>query len=839
MKLRFTIAAVVLLILALGFNAMLTLSSLEKLYVVSIVSKYSIVGKSLQRKIEKALGFGKSIQQFIGMDILLAESKGNLVREIDIIAILNDPNYKAIPINPINPDDITISIVMPEGLVLYSTEKTMENSNIPLKILSNLLNPSNKSQTDKSQTEFSYVKYKNAYYMTIPIFNKLKNSQDASIMISFDEKQVKDLFHSVLIRNVAMISIILGIGTFVLVLWLYAIKIDTAEISRLPKFKIYVAMMLVIGICQIVFTGLNTNDFKEYYLQISKEKIAVLTTLLREDIEFLLKKGLRIDKLVRMDVMLGEIINASPELENITIMDRNGMPLYMGSKKGVIDFQNTQQDQRQFFQNISEEQTDSKYNIIQKIVKDQNVEGYVSAESYEGTISTNISRKILFDKLRNIALDSATVLFISFLFFIEMLILIFQVIENKIVTYQQTPSTTNYVVMRPIAFLFFLGIDICISFLPLHMETIYEPIFGLSKDIVMGLPISMQMFCTAISILIAGNWCDRRGWHEPFLFGLFLSGIGFIYSWIAPSALHFIFSFGLVGFGYGLSLMSCQGFVVAHTKPEKKAEALAQLYAGIYAGSICGSAVGGMLAERLGYGPVFFIGAIILFGVIFYTIVMLRYAMHKPSIEIVNQKVTFKNFIRFVFNRDILGLLLLISIPSAIALVGFLNYLTPIYLKQIGTSQSNIGRILMIYGVCLVYISPIVTKWIGKSKQPKLFIVVSSILLSLTFINFYYFKEFSGLAAMSLSVFLLGLSYCFIASRNVYAMNLKASIELGTGKAMGLYYSISRIGQVLGPIIFGWLLIIVGLDHTILIMGTSILICTLLFFLLRGPQRSI
>ena len=56
----------------------------------------------------------------------------------------------------------------------------------------------------------------------------------------------------------------------------------------------------------------------------------------------------------------------------------------------------------------------------------------------------------------------------------------------------------HYQTMRPAAFLFLFGVDICISFLPLYMERLYVPLPGLSKDIVIGIPISVRMLFTGI-----------------------------------------------------------------------------------------------------------------------------------------------------------------------------------------------------------------------------------------------------------------------------------------------------------------------------------------------------
>ncbi|MFO7689038.1 MAG: hypothetical protein R6W83_00525, partial [Cryobacterium sp.] len=75
-------------------------------------------------------------------------------------------------------------------------------------------------------------------------------------------------------------------------------------------------------------------------------------------------------------------------------------------------------------------------------------------------------------------------------------------------------AVAHYGLIRPAAFLFLFGIDISVSFLPLHMGKLYQPIFGLSRDVVLGLPISVEMFFVMIALYAAGAWIDRRGCVE-------------------------------------------------------------------------------------------------------------------------------------------------------------------------------------------------------------------------------------------------------------------------------------------------------------------------------------
>ena len=616
----------------------------------------------------------------------------------------------------------------------------------------------------------------------------------------FDDSQVKTLLNYIQRKDITRISVILACSSLLLIIFLNILTpADTSRIDIFPKWRISVIMFLVIVSAQIVFAGLNVNTFKNYYIQISKEKTKMLVNLLKEDIDFFLSKGIRIDKLVKMDVLLGEIIADSPELNDIMVLDKEGNPLYMATRTGVVDFQHATDDERNAARNVLLA-VDPQYNFRLDLVKNNQVDGQISINTDpEGYIFTNLSKGEVRAKLIEIGLNSATILVISMLLFGELLILIFQFIEDQAID-AKSLGIISYDTIRPIAFLFFFGIDICISFLPLHMEALYEPILGLSKNIILGLPISMQMLTTGISILIAGAWVDRRGWHEPFLIGLILSASGFFYAWSAPNAWHFIVSLGLVGLGYGLSYMASQGFVIAYTTPATKAQGLAQLYAGCLAGSICGGAAGAMLAERIGYPPVFLVGTGLLGFVLIFTLMTMRRAFRKPEHHITRKSQgssQTRQTLRFFTDRGVMGVMLFSSFPAAVALVGFLNYFSPIYLKQLGTSQSNIGRILMIYGLCIIYIAPFISKKIGDSTHPQRYIFLSGLLGSLAFLSFRFLGGIA--AAVASGVFLLGLSGSFNACRNSYAINLESSQLLGEGKAMGFLFSIARLGQVAGP----------------------------------------
>ena len=364
-KLKLIGGALILLILALGFNALLSLNSLEKLYVESIASQYSAVGKDLQRNLEKSLRFGKNIRKFVGMDKILKETQQNIAQKITMDAPGDQP-----PSTSEIPPGISVCVTLPDGAILYSTDEKQVGTILPE---ASRIDYTAAETSDNSSREISYIKSGNVYITPLPI-QDMKKTWVATAIIMFNEKQVQTLLKTIRNQDIKMISLVLICSIVFLIVLLNIVTPDTFRIDIFPKWKISLVMFLVIVSAQLVFAGLNINAFKNYYLQINKEKTRMLTTLLKEDIEFFFSKGIRIDKLVKMDLVLGEIIAASPELNDITILDTNNTPLYMATKQGVVDFQKATAEQlnrAHEFQPI----LDPEYNLRLDLRKDDEYPG--------------------------------------------------------------------------------------------------------------------------------------------------------------------------------------------------------------------------------------------------------------------------------------------------------------------------------------------------------------------------------------------------------------------------------------------------------------------------------
>lgn len=378
-------------------------------------------------------------------------------------------------------------------------------------------------------------------------------------------------------------------------------------------------------------------------------------------------------------------------------------------------------------------------------------------------------------------------------------------------------------------FVFILAMDMTISFIPLRMAELTTSGM-LPRDVLLGLPISAEMGMTGLSVLIAGTWMKRKGARPPLMTGIICMALGYLASMLAWNPWLFIAARALVGLGYGLSLLTAQAYTVRDGR-------LADMFAGVYAGSLCGSALGAMLAERLGYGPVFVISAVILACLALVPLRLLRGREEQADAreEAPAARLTLTQVRRLLTDRRFLAFILLALLPSALLCVGFLNYFLPVFLKQADVAQSNIGRIYMLNCLIVIYSGPLFARLVGSSlyKGPLLF--WAGILSALSVACFCVLPPLPASVAGSI---LLGLATGLnIPAQSEFLLELDIARAIGVDQAMSLLDALQRVGQVIGPVCVGAVMAIMSVDDAARWAGLALTGISLLFLLLVRPAR--
>jgi len=662
-----------------------------------------------------------------------------------------------------------VNIVSLDGQILYSTKGIVNQQVIQQDLL-------------KTASFAEGVIGENCSYIFLQdychIYLKISDSVSphlASLEMVLPEVAFRGSAGTYLQKLALYFAVLVVIAFCCLGLFVFRTKFLTIKDRLIDKKRVLILLLLILGSSQLVYSGLNYVLFKEAYLQTAKSSIEYTQQQVTTNLKSIYRKGLTLEEISGFDEYLKETAAALPEIEKIVL-----------------------------------------------VVGEQRVEA--------STSSVYLDKK-MFDLL----LDMVTVLIISIFFMIELTLLailllggqsssIKEATVEKALTHQAQQTSG---LIRALIFMANIGVFMSISFVPLMMNKLYQPIAGLAPDVILGLPISAEMLAGVAAIIMAGRLIAKKGWKPIFYIGILFLTAGSFLSGTSQTALSFILYRAIAGLGLGFVMMALRSLVIM--LPNQNA-AIAEFSAGAVAGLNCGAVIGGMLAERIGYANVFYLSAlIVLLSAFFARKMLLNNGIQRIDLA---QTPGWDNFIRFISNRSVLLFLGLVFFPILVAGV-FLSYSFPLFAQAHNLSQGNISRAFLLNGLCVIYLGPVLTGVTTRYIGNKGALLLSS---GLIVAGMFIFMFFGNIAAALVLVILLGVSDSFgTAAQTGYFLNLQAVRQMGLSKGIGYFSIIVNIGKMMGPVIFG-LAFIWGMQKGVLFL--AILMTALLaLFLLASKEK--
>lgn len=771
------IVSTILLIVVLGFTGALNLMSFQESYSDSLISSYAVLGRETAGKIEYAIKYGKPLDSFWGMDKLLAE----------IISA--------------SPEIDRAQILLPNGQIIYDQKGAVEEKHIPENISESI-----SFQDIKEADSFESMVYDGEYYLFLPIVDK-DNQWAGSLNINFAESVVKSVVQTQMTQLVKYLALLVILG--LLVLGIVTVRFSFIEPDgRMQSKKFITVILILLGFLQIVYGLLNYSVFRKAYLEVAHDNTAAISEVIKNNVNSVLEKGVPYTELYNIEEYLNNILTAVPEIENIEIYGDDKEPLYSAGGKGA-------------FQDLS---SDSEYVHIQELTSD--------LDRKQGTVQIEISQKSIADKLRNILLDTATVLVVSFILMVEVTLFVILLLEKRVSKGPTDPAWNRSTIpmVRYLAFLIFAAAHMSTTFIPILMNNLYEPLLTLPKNVVLGLPISAEMLFGAIAAVGAGYSIDKTGYRPILIRGIIIFCGGALISAVAWDVMSFIAARSVVGIGFGLALMALRTIVISAPDALSKNQGIAAMNSGAFAGVNCGIVVGAMLADRIGYSQVFFVAFVLL-------IISWRSAdaFVENPIPLGADKasdVQKFNSKEFILDKKVVTFFMFVLLPVSVSGM-FLNYLFPIFADGMGASSSSIGRAFLINGLLIIYAGPVLSRYSEKYLGTKKSLVTASLIMGFSIL---FFAGFGTLAAAYITVIILGLADSFgVAAQSNYFLSLGAVSRLGEGKAVAYFSIVGKLGQMLGPIIFGSAAVLGMAAGTGVIGGIAVIAFSLFAILHKEP----
>jgi predicted MFS family arabinose efflux permease len=394
-------------------------------------------------------------------------------------------------------------------------------------------------------------------------------------------------------------------------------------------------------------------------------------------------------------------------------------------------------------------------------------------------------------------------------------------------TFRRLPAHgVNFI--RQLAFLFYFASCLSAAFIPVLAARLAESAFGGGGKAAAGIPQSAETLLTCAAIFLSSEMVIKKGWKQPFLMGILLVMTGtFLSAWARVFPV-FVLARAVTGLGYGFCWMTLRNLSLFGLTGNERAWGFAMLNAGLYAGMNCGQAAGSILAETLGYRVVLLVAgcATALSGLAALLLRNDRLAAvpedSAPPPAAAPVQISAANP-RSIF--QMLAVLLLLLAPSCIA-GSFSEFYIPLYAAGIGRDTSDVGRILLLYGLVIVYLGPAMSELFRKRLGGGLTVnVFYNILLAAALILSGFF---GGFGILAVSIIIMGLADGFgFGAQNDFFLALPFMAKIPSSRALSLVSLLKKLAAILGPIVFALGLNFSG-TNGVLVIGIVVLAAALL-----------
>ena len=396
----------------------------------------------------------------------------------------------------------------------------------------------------------------------------------------------------------------------------------------------------------------------------------------------------------------------------------------------------------------------------------------------------------------------------------------------------------NAMQIRVPLFLFMFAEELPRSFLPLFIAQVSPTDAAISDELLFGLPITLFMLAGLVVVPIGGGLADRFGARMVFLAGVVPATIGYAGTFLAQDYMELVGWRVLSGIGYGLIFISAQAWVADNTDERNRAQGMTVFVGGVFAATICGPSIGGIFADRIGFEATFLISAALatISGLLVYA--MLGGSTRGRS----KHRTVFggQEWRTLLSDSRLFAVTVLAAIPGKLILAGFLFYLVPLYLSELGNRQSVIGWMIMLYGVSTLACMPFAARFADRSGRHASVVAIGGLVAGLgCMAGLLDAAVLNPAGAVLIAILALGVGHALSLTSQIAIVQEVASFHGGLGQAsvIGAYRLVERVGMVLGPIVAGALAASFGYQGAMVGIGAIVLALISLYMIVMHLSR--
>ena len=516
---------------------------------------------------------------------------------------------------------------------------------------------------------------------------------------------------------------------------------------------------LVIGLLAAalaLFGVLIVQDFNRALEPELERRSELIGTTVQDDVERALELGIPLHALVGMEPYVDTLIEDFAELDYVVVRDRDGTALHTGGDPpdAVLDerFWVSPSGSREVAGSIA-----TRY-------------GVATPEALAGNIDVGVDGGFVRSRLEDLALDLVVIILVALVVGYEIALSTGERVAGR------RRRSSGVADIRLILFVFVVAEELSKSFLPQLTLGATDPDALLDPAVAVSLPIVAYLLTLGLASPFAGRLATSLGQRRLLLLGFAVAAASHLGMVFAETAWQITLLRGLTGVGYALSTVASLEYLIERSPGSDRMRAMTTFVFIVIGGTFAGTALGGILADRLGYRPVFAVSVILVAAAALLAWRLLS-GTRRGSVAEDPGAFTSRDIRAVLRQPRLLALLAGVTVPMNVLLAAFLWYLVPLTLAAAGDSPSVIGRTLMLYYLAVLVAGPIVGRLGGTHITTPTLVGFGALVSGLALLI-----PSAGVTTMSVSiaVVVVGLGHAAIRGPQ-----LSLAIELGEGGGAG------------------------------------------------------
>ena len=298
------------------------------------------------------------------------------------------------------------------------------------------------------------------------------------------------------------------------------------------------------------------------------------------------------------------------------------------------------------------------------------------------------------------------------------------------------------------------------------------------------------------------------------LIGLVPAALGHVGAALCTDLTTFAIARGICGAGYAVVTIACQVHMAQEAPRGRVARSLGGFTAAVMTGAVCGTAIGAVLADRVGFRMTLTLSM----ALVLVTALLVWRTFVAGGVSEQKSMGLWRS-VRAAFAEPRFVLLVLFAaIPAKVLLGGFIFFLAPLELRELGLSQAAIGRNVMLYGLCMLP-AIVVGAWLtDRTGRGGLIITLAGVLNGLALLLPLWLEKDT---ALPLAIVGTGLAQGLASAPMLAIIPILSSILGAPSSAVMLSFLRlgERFGSVIGPPAAAALLALSSGQQTMLALG--------------------